>query len=82
MKSKEVQELISKQKIDMICIQESKLEVVDEEVCRLIWGRNNCGWAARVVVGRSGGLITLWNSDKFRCVSWWHMEGVVIVNGI
>lgn len=23
----------------------------------------------------------LWNPNKFTCSSWWHMEGVVIVNG-
>lgn len=55
--------------------------MVNEEVCQLIWGRNNCGWAAREAQGRAEGLIVLWDSDKFRCMSWWHMDGVVVLIG-
>lgn len=80
-KRKEVQDLVRKNKIDLVCIQESKLDEVNENVCRLIWGNNICGWAARESQGRSGGLITLWDSNKFTSSSWWHMEGALIVNG-
>lgn len=32
-------------------------------------------------MGRAGGIITLWNSDKFFYSSSWHMNGAVVVNG-
>ncbi|KAL8497556.1 hypothetical protein ACS0TY_021043 [Phlomoides rotata] len=32
--------------------------------------------------GRSGGIVSIWNSDKFYVISSWHMEGAVIVNAI
>lgn len=54
LKRREVQELIFKQKIDMICIQESKLELVNEVICHSVWGRNNCGWAAMLERLRGG----------------------------
>lgn len=67
--------------MDIVCIQESKLIEVNEDKCKLIWGNDSCGWAARDAVGRAGGIITLWNPDKLICSSSWHMEGVVVVNG-
>ncbi|KAL8504158.1 hypothetical protein ACS0TY_022770 [Phlomoides rotata] len=44
-------------------------------------GKGNFGWAFRAAVGRSGGIITVWDSDVSSCSSWWHMEGAVVVNG-
>lgn len=58
-KRKELQELVRKNKVDLVCIQESKLDMVDENVCRTIWGNPQCGWAAREAQGRAGGIITL-----------------------
>lgn len=78
-KRREIQELVRKHKVDLVCIQESKLEGVNEEKCKLIWG-NSCGWEAKDAEGRAGGIITLWNPDKFVCSSSWHMNGAVIVN--
>lgn len=80
-KRKEIQELARKHKTDIICIQESKLEGVNVDKCRLIWGDSRFGWEARDAVGRAGGIITLWDPDKFNCISSWHMEGAVVVNG-
>lgn len=39
----------------MVCIQETKVENVNEDMCRLIWGNVDCGWAVREAEGRSGG---------------------------
>ncbi|KAL8516062.1 hypothetical protein ACS0TY_014658 [Phlomoides rotata] len=81
-KLREVRELIREHKIDFCCIQESKKEVIDEFLCRAVWGEGNFSWAFREADGRSGGLLSVWNSDKFAIVSNWHMLGAVIVNGL
>lgn len=62
-------------------MKESKIEGFDDEKCRLILGSNNCGWAAKDAQGRVGGIIVLWNSEKYSCSSWWFMDGAVVVNG-
>ncbi|KAL8492954.1 hypothetical protein ACS0TY_024238 [Phlomoides rotata] len=53
-KKKEIQELIQKQGVEFCCIQESKLEVVDEYMCRTIWGNSGVGWTWKGASGRSG----------------------------
>ncbi|KAL8513819.1 hypothetical protein ACS0TY_013073 [Phlomoides rotata] len=80
-KRREIRESIARYDIDFCCIQESKLEIVDDFVRRAIWGRGNFNWSFKPSVGRSGGIISIWNSDKFICSSSWFMEGAVVVNG-
>ncbi|KAL8487341.1 hypothetical protein ACS0TY_023861 [Phlomoides rotata] len=57
-KKKEIQEIIRKQSIEFCCIQESKLELVDDRICRSIWGNSGAGWAWKGASGRSGGCST------------------------
>lgn len=80
-KRKEVHDLIEKLRVDFCCLQETKLEQMDDRYVRLLWGESNVGWAARESVGRSGGVLTIWNVDNFSMASCWHMSGAVIVNG-
>ncbi|KAL8537033.1 hypothetical protein ACS0TY_012283 [Phlomoides rotata] len=80
-KRREIRESIARYDIDFCCIQESKMEIVDDFACRAIWGRGNYNWSFKPSVGRSGGIISIWNSDKFICSSSWFMEGAVVVNG-
>lgn len=54
-KRKEV--LIRANNIDICCLQETKLEVVNWEYYRMLWGNDSFGWAARESEGRSGGVI-------------------------
>ncbi|KAL8499456.1 hypothetical protein ACS0TY_022426 [Phlomoides rotata] len=80
-KRRECRELISRYNIDFCCIQETKLEMVDSFVCRAIWGQGNFNWSFKPSEGRAGGIISIWNSDKFICSSSWFMEDAIVVNG-
>lgn len=53
LKRNELQELVRKNKVDVVCLQETKIEDVSEKKCRLIWGSANCGWAAKDSQGRA-----------------------------
>lgn len=48
-----------------MCLQETKLESVDERLVRMLWGDKNCGWVCSDFAGASGGLICLWESEVF-----------------
>lgn len=76
-----MQELIRKYNFVFCCIQETKMESLDKNYARLIWGGENFGWAVRGPVSRSGGILTLRNIDYFTCLSSWDMSGAVVVNG-
>ncbi|KAL8557527.1 hypothetical protein ACS0TY_004823 [Phlomoides rotata] len=72
---REIREFIARYDIDFCCIWESKLEVVDVFVCRAIWGHGNFNWSFKPSVERAGGIISIWNFNKFRCSSCWFVEG-------
>lgn len=78
----EVKSLIKNLGVNFCCLQESKIENVDEWLYRALWGEENLGWAFRASTGRSGGIIFMRNANIFAASSWWHMEGAVVVNGV
>jgi len=44
------------------CIQETKLEVVDDFLCRSLRGSSVVGFSFKPTVGVSGGILTLWDT--------------------
>ena len=39
-----IRRLVTKQHIDMLCIQETKKEVIDRSLCQAIWGIVRSAW--------------------------------------
>ncbi|KAL8464472.1 hypothetical protein ACS0TY_034119 [Phlomoides rotata] len=91
-KKKEIRELVLKlgtgvcffflDMADVCCLHETKMERVDNKLCKRLWGKGNMGWVSKSSEGNSGGLLTLWNAYKFRVVSSWDGVGILVVNGI
>ncbi|GKV44021.1 hypothetical protein SLEP1_g51252 [Rubroshorea leprosula] len=54
-----VRDLVVKEKVEFLAIQELKLEMVDYQVCRTIWGADNFDWVAKASRGTSGRLICI-----------------------
>ncbi|KAL8477710.1 hypothetical protein ACS0TY_029852 [Phlomoides rotata] len=81
-KKKEIRMLIRKWKLDGCCIQETKLEKIDERLVRCLWGKGKVDWAYKPAEGNSGGILTLWNPDKFQKSSVWDTRGMLAVNGV
>ncbi|GKV21472.1 hypothetical protein SLEP1_g31448 [Rubroshorea leprosula] len=46
-KRKAVRDLVIREKVEFLSIQESKLEVVDFQICRALWGAENFEWVAQ-----------------------------------
>lgn len=65
-KRRSIKEMVSKEKVDMILIQETKLEVVDSKVCATIWGDENCAWQVVPAVNRGGGILCIWRDGAFQ----------------
>ncbi|XP_057423791.1 uncharacterized protein LOC130717555 [Lotus japonicus] len=60
LKQKAIQGLISQHKADFVCIQETKLQVVDVHCCRTIWGDVDFDWRFAPSENRGGGLLCIW----------------------
>ncbi|MCI74998.1 hypothetical protein A2U01_0096264, partial [Trifolium medium] len=59
-----VRELVRREKVDILALQEAKIEGANNSLCREVWGYDNVVWISNPTIGRSGGLITLWNKEK------------------
>lgn len=82
-KKKDVREIILQFHIDICFILETKMETINDQTCKNIWGVSvPCDWAVLNSMGRFGGIICLWNSDKFVRSSNWNIPGSVVVNGV
>ncbi|GLT26621.1 hypothetical protein SLA2020_016760 [Shorea laevis] len=65
LKKKDVRSLVLKEKVEMVFLQETKLEGVEYVDCRVIWGVDDFDREAKDATGRSGGLLCVWHKDLF-----------------
>ncbi|XP_057811598.1 uncharacterized protein LOC131025829 [Salvia miltiorrhiza] len=80
-KQRDVGDLIRREKIDLCFIQETKLESFSLSLCNSWWGADKCEATFRNSTGRSGGILSIWNKERFAASSWWDFPGGVAVNG-
>ncbi|KAL8534353.1 hypothetical protein ACS0TY_010389 [Phlomoides rotata] len=78
---REVKELIAKLKIEICCLQETKMEEINIRVCKSFWGNRPLDWAWMGSVGNSGRILTIWNPKVFQKTSDWCRTGMLVVNG-
>lgn len=81
MKRSAVRELIEKENVGFICLQETKLEYVDERLACKLWGNNECSWAYSGSIGTDGGLCCIWDSKVFVKEEIWGEKGMLGVSG-
>lgn len=63
-KRRPIKDLVNRNRVEVVLIQESKLEVVDRRIIREISGFARTGWAFLPSVGASGGVIIFWDKDR------------------
>ncbi|GAU35536.1 hypothetical protein TSUD_155670 [Trifolium subterraneum] len=80
-KRREVRRLISERRPDVFCIQETKLEVVDNFLCRSLWGSDVVAFSFKPSVGASGGILTMWDTNKLDVWTTINMSSCLIVHG-
>ncbi|GJY46224.1 RNA-directed DNA polymerase, eukaryota [Tanacetum coccineum] len=64
-KTKWVCELISKEKPLVFGLQESKMDYMDKNIIRYMWGSDAFGYSIVNAVGSSGGILTVWDNTWF-----------------
>lgn len=60
-----IRETVTKEQVEMILIQETKLQSVDSRLCGLIWGDGDFEWKANPAINRAGGLLCIWRKGIF-----------------
>ncbi|KAL8483186.1 hypothetical protein ACS0TY_026022 [Phlomoides rotata] len=66
----------------MVCLQETKREVVNAQFCESLWPDKDFGWVYSGSCGASGGLITIWKNSKFNLHDQWRTKGALAINGV
>ncbi|KAL8533495.1 hypothetical protein ACS0TY_009773 [Phlomoides rotata] len=66
----------------MVCLQETKREVVNAQFCESLWPNKDFGWVYSGSCGASGGLITIWKNSKFNLQDQWSTKGALAINGV
>ncbi|XP_006590126.1 uncharacterized protein [Glycine max] len=63
-----IRRMVRKHKVDMICIQKSKRELIDKATCQALWGNADIGWEFQPSINTDGGLVQqkriLWDALK------------------
>jgi exonuclease III len=57
----QVKNLIKMWKADVICLQETKLELISRSLVKSLWGCHHVDWAVIGSVGASGGILVMWD---------------------
>jgi len=80
-KKREVSQLVREKKSFILCIQETKLSVIDGLVCKSIRGDTNVDFSFQASRGASGGLVTLWDVKEVEVWSSSQLEHVLGIHG-
>jgi hypothetical protein len=58
-----IRNLVLKEKVDFLAIQETKLGEVSNSLLYSIWGWEDCSWLLCSSVGNSGGILSIWRKS-------------------
>lgn len=50
----------------MICLQETKKEVIEKAMCQTLWGDAEVCWEMQSAVNTAGGILCLWSENSFK----------------
>ena len=58
---------MSSQELDIVMLCETKRETWDRRFVGSVWKGRNKEWVDLLARGASGGIVILWDSNKFKC---------------
>lgn len=64
-KRRVIKERVIQNQVEVLFIQESKLQHVDKRICSQIWGDSSFDWRSIPAINRGGGLVCIWNPTTF-----------------
>ena len=60
-----VKKLVVNEQVDMLCLRETKKEMVDRTTCQALWGDLEVKWATSPAVNSAGGILCIWSESSF-----------------
>ncbi|KAJ9695145.1 hypothetical protein PVL29_010576 [Vitis rotundifolia] len=69
-KRKIIKDVVRKQRADLLCFQETKMQVMSEEVVRSLGLGRFMEWRALDAIGSAGGILVCWDKRTLEIVDW------------
>ena len=80
-KRAEVRRFVFEKHPFVLCIHESKWNVVNDVMIKSIWGDGLCAYFYQPSMGASGGLVTVWDSSRIDVLFTMSFGHVLIIKG-
>ncbi|KAG4980841.1 hypothetical protein JHK82_034090 [Glycine max] len=56
--------MVKRERINILCLQETKREQVDKAVCQALWGDADVSWEMQPSCNSPGGILCIWSQKK------------------
>ena len=76
-----IKRLVKKHQLDMLCIQETKKEQIDKNMCQALWGDSEVSWDIQPATNTAGGLLCLGNEQAFKVERRVNERGFILLEG-
>lgn len=80
-KRKDVRALVRDKQPLILCLQETKLQMCDVNVCSSVWDRQSAEFSFRPSQGASRGLLTVWDASEVEVWSSGYFDHVLSIHG-
>ncbi|GMJ13334.1 hypothetical protein HRI_005002600 [Hibiscus trionum] len=80
-KISEARRIVRENNIDIAFIQETKKEMISIELVRKFWADDNFDFRFVGSIGKSGGILTIWDKNKFEETSYTIKESFLFIEG-
>ena len=77
-----IRKLVKKERINILCLQVTKKEQLDNTVCQALWGDSDVGWELQLACNSAGGLLCLWSEQTFKLEKKFSGCGFIYLEGI
>lgn len=73
--------MVKKEQIDMICIEETKMENIDKRKCQALWWDLEVRWEVQPASNTAGGILCMWSEETFKLQSKVIRGGFILLRG-
>jgi len=77
----EIRRLVSEKHPLVLCIQERKMETLNDQLIKSLWGEGEHIYSYQPSVGASGGMVTVWDACQIVVWSSFNFEHVLAIKG-
>ena len=73
--------MVKEHHIDLLCLQETKKEIVNKNMCQALWGNSDFSWETCPSANSAGGILCVWNQSSFKVESRFVGAGFILLSG-